>query len=277
MRIMAAPESDRAFAGSVPEIYEQKFVPILFEPYAADLVGRVADMQQGTILELAAGTGAVTRVLVDCLPVTVAVTATDLNPGMLARAQGVGTSRPVIWQQADALALPFDDDSFDLVLCQFGVMFFDPKPTAFAEMLRVLRPAGRLLFNVWGPIGDNAFADVVIKAVNTVCIEDPVHFFERTPHGYFDADAIRADLRAGGFAAGASIERVDLRSRATNASDVAIAFCHGTPLSAELERRGRLAECTAATEAAVVEHFGAGPVEAEMSAYVVEVSALAAA
>jgi SAM-dependent methyltransferase len=269
---MGAPESDRVFAGSVPAIYEEKFVPILFDPYARELVGRLAAVEHGSILEIAAGTGVVTRYLADQLPPTVTITATDLNQGMLDRAAMVGTSRPVEWRQADALALPFADGSFDVVVCQFGVMFFEPKHEAFAEMRRVLRPAGRLLFNVWGSLEDNDFANVVNRAVNDVRPAEPVNFFERTPHGYHDRETIVADLHAGGFVAEPTIERVQLRSRAASAHDVAIAFCQGTPLRAELDRRGpgRLAEATSAAADAVTARFGLGPVEARISALVVE-------
>lgn len=268
---MSSPESDHVFAGSVPEIYDQRFVPLIFVPYARDLAERLADMSHGSILEVAAGTGAVTRELAASLPDGVAITATDLNPGMLDRAMTVGTSRSVRWERADVMSLPFGDAEFDVVVCQFGVMFFHPKPDAFASMRRVLAPGGRLLFNVWDSLATNDFARVAMEGVNTVCADEPVQFFERTPHGYHDPDTISADLRAGGFTTSPSIEQVSHRSRGENAEDVAIAFCHGTPMRAELQQRGLLAEATTAAAAALRATFGTGAIEADISALVVDV------
>lgn len=270
---MDTPKSDAVFAGSVPEIYESRFVPLLFVPYARDIAARLHGLVTGSILEIAAGTGAVTRELADALPAEVSITATDLNQGMIDRAVAVGTSRPVHWQQADALSLPFEDDSFDVVVCQFGVMFFQPRAHAFAQIHRVLRPGGRLLFNAWDSLALNDFARVVMDGVNVVCAADPVLFLERTPHGYHDPGTIRADLAAGGFTDLPAIDQVRYRSHAERADDIAIAFCHGTPLRPELERRGVLDEATAAATAAITAEFGDGPMDGGLSALVVDVSA----
>ena len=161
---MATTTLDKVFAGSIPKLYETHLVPLIFEPYAADLARRVAACKPSRILEIAAGTGVVTRALARSLPGGVDIVATDLNPGMLEQAAAVGTSRPVQWQQADAMALPFPDASFDTVACQFGVMFFPDKAKAFAEARRVLKPGGTLLFSVWDRIEENEFADVIGRA-----------------------------------------------------------------------------------------------------------------
>ena len=153
-----APDTDQTFVGAIPEIYDQYLVPLIFEPYAVDLAARLARLPLTTVLELAAGTGVVTRRLALGLPATVAITATDLNQPMLDRAAAVGTSRPVSWRLADALELPFADASFDAVVCQFGAMFFPDKPRAFAEARRVLKPGGTFIFNVWDRIEANDFA-----------------------------------------------------------------------------------------------------------------------
>lgn len=131
--------SDAVFSGSIAELYDTHLVPLIFEPYAAELASRVAALQPSRVLETAAGTGVVTRALARILPSTVALVATDLNQPMLDRAEAVGTQRPVRWQQADAAQLPFDDASFDVVVCQFGVMFFPDKVRAYSEARRVLR------------------------------------------------------------------------------------------------------------------------------------------
>src|SRR5262245_1978957 len=156
---------DKKFSGSIPEIYDTYFVPLIFEVYATDLAGRVATRPVSRVLEVAAGTGVVTRALAAALPERASIVATDLNQAMLDRAAAVGTKRPVEWRQADAMRLPFDDGVFDTVVCQFGAMFFPDKAAAFAEARRVLRPGGVFLFNVWDRIEENEFSDVVTNAL----------------------------------------------------------------------------------------------------------------
>src|SRR5438128_117370 len=145
-------EPDVVFAGSIPELYDRYLVPLIFEAFAADLVARLEGVRPASVLEVAAGTGGVTRAMAARLPETVAITASDLNQPMVDYAAALGTSRPVRWRQADAMDLPFDDHSFDAVVCQFGVMFFPDRPRAFAEICRVLRPGGVFVFNVWDRI-----------------------------------------------------------------------------------------------------------------------------
>src|SRR5215472_15945481 len=136
---MTGSASDKVFAGSIPKIYETYLVPLIFRPYADDLAQRVAALQVRRVLEVAAGTGVVTRALAAALPGDVEIVATDLNQAMLDQAAATGTSRPVTWRQADAMQLPFPDGSCDVVVCQFGAMFFPDKAKAFAEARRVLR------------------------------------------------------------------------------------------------------------------------------------------
>ena len=174
---------DKVFAGSIPGIYEKLLVPLIFAPYAEDLAARVAARAPARVLEIAAGTGVVTRALAIALPASAAIVATDLNPGMLETAVQVGTTRPVQWRPADAMKLPFADAEFDVVVCQFGVMFFPDKCQAFAEARRVLRPGGAFLFNAWGRIEDNEFADVVTTSLASLFPADPPRFLARTPHG----------------------------------------------------------------------------------------------
>ena len=253
-------ETDAVFAGSVPDIYDEYLVPLIFAPYAEDLASRLSALPCSSILEVAAGTGVVTRALAVRLPESLEITATDLNQAMIDRAIAVGTARPVTWQMADAMSLPFANASFDVVLCQFGVMFFPDKPAAFAEMARVLSPGGALLFNVWDRIETNEFADTVTTSVGRLFPEDPPRFLARTPHGYHDEAIIRADLGSGGFAAEALIEAVEVRRLATSSDFPAIAhaYCQGTPLRNEIEARdpARLQEATDTAATALAERFG---------------------
>jgi SAM-dependent methyltransferase len=267
--------SDTKFAGSIPALYDAYFVPMLFEPYAVDLVNRVQALRASRILEIAAGTGALTRALASATPADTAIVATDLNPAMLERAAAIGTSRPVEWRQADAMQLPFPEGAFELVVCQFGAMFFPDKAHAFGEARRVLAPGGAFVFNVWDKMADNEFTDVVTTALESVFPEDPPRFMERTPHGYHDPRNIERDVAGGGFESAPEIIAVDAVSRAPSARIAAIAFCQGTPLRNEIEARdpSRLGEATGTAEAALARRFGAGAIEGRMRAYVVVATA----
>ena len=265
---------DKVFAGAIPRIYQTLLVPLIFEPYANDLAARVAQAQPLRVLEVAAGTGVVTRALDAALPAEAAIVATDLNPAMLAEAGARGTNRTVEWRPADAQALPFGDASFDAVVCQFGVMFFPDRARAFGEARRVLREGGIYAFNVWDRIEDNEFADEVTRAVEALFPADPPRFLARTPHGYHDRDVLARDLAAGGFTARPRIDTVSARSRADSARIPAVAYCQGTPLRSEIEARDatRLGEATDAGAAAIAARFGSGPVDGRIQAHVVTVA-----
>jgi len=267
--------SDKVFAGSIPELYDEYLVPLIFEPYAADLAHRLAAMNIARVLELAAGTGVATRAIAAALPSSVTIVATDLNQPMLDHAMRLGTRRPVDWQQADALDLPFADKTFDAVVCQFGAMFFPDKRKAFAEARRVLAPGGTLIFSVWDRIEDNEFADAVTSALAEVFPDDPPRFLARTPHGYFDVEDIRRDLADGGFDHTPHITTIAARSRAARSDIPATAYCHGTPLRNEIEARspGHLAQATAVATAGITKRFGEGPVDGKIQAHVVTVRA----
>lgn len=270
---MPAPDSDRAFAGSIPQLYQGHLVPLLFEPYAAHVAERVAAHRPARVLEIAAGTGAVTRQLAERLPAATGLVATDLNPGMLEQARASGIRRPVHWQQADAAALPFDDGAFDAVVIQFGAMFFPDKPRAFAESRRVLGQGGTLFCSVWDRLGTNQLAEVVDEEMAALFPADPPHFLARTPHGYFDPEAIARDLAAGGFTHEPRFTLLPARSRAACARDAAVAYCQGTPLRSEIEARdpAGLARATDAVAQALERRFGTGPVDAGMQALLVTV------
>src|SRR5260221_1088531 len=156
---MATDNSDKVFAGSIPSIYDTHLVPLIFAPYAADLARRLSARPIARLLEIAAGTGAVTRALDSALPANASIVATDLNPAMLEQARAVGVRRVVQWRVADAMQLPFEDGEFDAVVCQFGVMFFPEKAKAFAQVRRVVRAAGGFLLNAVGPAAGSEDAD----------------------------------------------------------------------------------------------------------------------
>jgi ubiquinone/menaquinone biosynthesis C-methylase UbiE len=245
-------------------------VPLIFERYAADLVQRLASRPVTRVLEIAAGTGVVTRKLASVLHEDVAIVATDLNPAMLETAAAIGTSRPVQWRQADAMQLPFANGMFDAVVCQFGVMFFPDKVRGNAEARRVLAPGGHYLLVVWDSVDRNIATKVAGKAVADLFPDDPTAFYNRITFRYHDVTEIEADLRSAGFE-DIAIDTVELRSRAPSAREVAIALIQATPMRNEIEQHGpdALASATDAAEQALRQFEGADGFDAPMSAHIV--------
>lgn len=263
-------ETDKVFTGSIPDIYDEYLVPLIFEAYAADLAKRAASSGPRTVLETAAGSGVVTRALAPLLSADARYFVTDLNQPMLDRAAKVqGTDNRIEWRAADALSLPFDDGCFDVVCCQFGVMFFPDRVAGYAEARRVLKPGGRFIFNAWDNIKDNVFADIVTQAASEVFADDPPQFLARTPHGYNKVGEIEADLRTAGFD-DISIETISEMSSAPTARHPAVAYCEGTPLRNEIEARdaSRLDEVVERATSAIAARFGAGPVSAKIQGHV---------
>jgi SAM-dependent methyltransferase len=196
-----------------------------------------------------------------------AVTATDLNLAMveLGRRRAPGAT----WREADATSLPFEDASFDLVACQFGVMFFPDKRVAFAEACRVLAADGALLVSAWDTLDTHDFEAAVQAGLRRVFPQDPPTFLQSTPHGYADVDLIVADMIAGGLRCEA-VESVTLEGHAASAADVAIGYCEGTPLRAEIEARGALATATAVVADELAKRLGPGAITGKMTAHVIE-------
>jgi ubiquinone/menaquinone biosynthesis C-methylase UbiE len=264
-------ESDKIFARSIPENYDRYMVPLIFEPFATDIARRAAALSPAVVLETAAGSGVVTRTLAPRLAPGARYAATDLNQPMLdyaASRQGPDTR--IEWRQADALALPFEDATFDLVVCQFGAMFFPDRPAGYREAKRVLKPGGRFLFNVWDRIEENEFADDVTKALAKIFPNDPPRFLARTPHGYHDTGLIRRDLDAAGFS-DVVIETRAEQSRASSPRLPAVAYCQGTPLRNEIEGRDPeiLAAATDLAASAIADRHGDGAVAAKIQAHVI--------
>jgi len=263
--------TDKLFAGSIPEIYDRFLVPLIFESYALDLAERLAKTDPRDVLETAAGTGVLTRAIASGLPGYARIVATDLNQPMLNHAT-VRQSQDgrIEWRQADAMSLPFEDQCFDVVGCQFGVMFFPDKVQGYKETRRVLKPGGHFFFNVWDRISENEFADIVTQALAELFPHDPPRFMARTPHGYHDVERIREELNFAGFT-NISIEAVNDRSKAPSPRDAAIAYCQGTPLRNEIEARDAslLEGATKQAADAVAHRFGTGAVEGRIRAFVI--------
>jgi ubiquinone/menaquinone biosynthesis C-methylase UbiE len=265
------PESDKVFAGSIPKFYDTLMVPLIFEAYAAHMAELVAASSPSSVLETAAGSGVVTRALATRLSADARYMVTDLNQPMLEYAAArQGPDSRIEWRLADALDLPFEDASFDVVCCQFGAMFFPNRVAGYIEARRVLRPGGRFVFSVWDRIEENAFADDVTKAVAALFPHDPPRFLARTPHGYHDIELIREELSRAGFADIDFKTRQEV-SRARSARDAATAYCQGTPLRNEIETRDSslLQIATDRATEAIASRHGKGPVTGKIQAHVI--------
>jgi len=267
-------EADRAFAGSIPENYDRHMVPLIFEPYAADIARRAASFSPRAVLEIAAGSGVVTRALAPKLPRDASYIVTDLNQPMIdyAASRQPADAR-IKWRQADALALPFENAAFDLVCCQFGAMFFPDRTRGYREARRVLKDGGHFLFNVWDRIEENVFADDVTNALARIFPNDPPRFLARTPHGYHDTALIRSELKDAGFPH-VVIETKAEQSRASSPRVPAVAYCRGTVLRNEIEAReaGKLEAATDYVTSAIADRHGRGEVAAKIQAHVIMAS-----
>jgi SAM-dependent methyltransferase len=263
-----------AFAGTLAEFYDRYLVPLIFAPYAEVVADRAKAMHPRRVLETAAGTGVVTEALARMLPTDATITATDLNAPMLELGKvRLGMER-VNWQQADAMRLPFPDGAFDLIVCQFGVMFFPDKRASFRESFRVLAPGGTYLFVLWDDYANMSKSPLWIAA------QTVGDMLGRDPHtlvspGYFDEPTIRADLAAAGFR-DVEINPIARIARAASASDAAVITVQGSLLRTAIETTdpSRLGEATKAVEQVMLALFGAGPVEGETKALIVTTTKL---
>jgi len=261
--------TDTVFAGSIPAMYDRNMVPLIFQPYADLVAAKAKAFGPARILETAAGTGVVTEALHRALP-QAQIFATDLNPPMLEQAERRVHAPNIRYQQADALDLPFEDGSFDLVLCQFGVMFFPDKVRGNSEARRVLRDGGQYMLVIWDSVHRNLATKVAGAAVAELFPDDAAAFYERVPFRYHDQAVIEDDLRAAGFTK-IHIETVELRSRAASARDAAIALAQGTPMRTELEKHGAgaLERATDCAAQALRQFEGPDGFDAPMSAHIV--------
>lgn len=220
-----------SFSGSIPELYERTFVPLILRAYADELASRLQVGDGARVLELACGTGVVTRALAARLSAGSQIIATDISPDMLAVAQRLKpTSGPsVTFQQADALDLPFENNAFDAVICQFGLMLFPDTPQGLREAGRVLKPGAPIIAAVWDALEQNDFARVLSETLKDLFPEDPMTFFEDLPFSYYDLDQIRSDLEDAGFE-NISLSKIQKTSEAESAAKIAYAFLRGTPV-----------------------------------------------
>lgn len=265
---IARMSSHASFSGSVPENYNRYLGPVLFEPYAQDLLARLDRRDGVRVLEVACGTGVVTRRLREELPASSTLVATDLNEPMLDEARKLVPLAGITWQQADAQELPFPDASFDAYVCQFGLMFLPDKVRGLSEARRVLAPGGQLIANVWLSGADNEHVPVIRSVLDRLYPDSPPTFLD-VPHGYHDPERIRADLEAAGFT-DAMLDTMRVSSESPTALDFGTGWAWGSPLTHELVARAAdLDEVARALADELAAVGGSEPFRVELGAIVI--------
>ncbi|MFT3680458.1 MAG: class I SAM-dependent methyltransferase [Ferruginibacter sp.] len=256
------------FGGSIPAKYDRYLGPFIFEPYAVHIAGMIKNNPL-KLLEIAAGTGRVTKHILQQMEKEALLAATDLNPDMLAIAKEKVTAHNVEWMVADAQELPFADNSFDCVVCQFGFMFFPDKQKAFDEVFRVLKPGGQFLLNTWDRIENNRATYVCQQTAASFFQNDPPAFY-KIPFSMFDPGEIQHYLTVTGFK-NVQVDKVTLTGKG-NAADIAAGFIEGNPIIAEItkENPSQVETIKTAAVAAISKNFGIDPVQCELNAWVAE-------
>jgi ubiquinone/menaquinone biosynthesis C-methylase UbiE len=264
-------EEHAKFVGSIPTAYDRYLGPLLFQPYAEDLAARLRVEENSSVLELACGTGILTRVLRTGLSSTVKLTATDLNEPMFRRAASkFGEDEPVQWLQADACSLPFSDRMFDAVVCQFGIMFAPDKALAAREAHRVLKPGGLFLFNVWDAMKYNPLGQITHETIASYFDKDPPAFYQ-VPFGYHNQDEIKRVLEETGFRE-IRTEVVAKVGVASRAEDAATGLVQGNPVAVAIVERdpSLLRVITKAVAQAISGRFRETDIRVPMRAIVVQ-------
>ena len=263
------PANNAAFVGSIPENYDRYLGPVLFDPYAADLVARLDLPENASVLELACGTGIVTRRLRDRLGPTARLVATDLNEAMLGYAgMKFSPEDAVEWKQADATELPFANQSFDAVVSQFGLMFFPDKERAVRETFRVLKPGGTLIFSVWDAIERNDLPHIAHGIISKFFEDKPPDFYD-IPFSVHDPEAIKSLVSAAGFRQ-IQVSLLPLEAISSSARDAAKGLVHGNPVITAIRERDEssIPVIEAAVAAAVAAQCGDKPVRGRMQALI---------
>lgn len=263
------------FTGSIPEYYDSCLGPAWFDAFAADLAQRLVARPPGDVLEIACGTGLLTRRVRERLDPALRLVATDLSKAMLDYARGkLSGLANVEWREADACRLPFGDGEFGAVLCSFGVMFVPDKQKAFREARRVLKEGGIFLFNVWDRIEENPHALANAQVIEELFPGDEEMRF-RTPFEMHDFALLRR-LLAGSRFREVRIEKKCIRTDGVSAHDVAVGQTRGTPRALLLEKRGaNLDDVVEKVTAALARIGGADPYRAPAQAIIVEARAAA--
>ncbi len=260
-----------AFSGDIPAFYDAYLGPMFFEPFALELAHRLGQSGPLQVLELAAGTGRLTRMLPSVLPAAAKITATDINPAMVRFGKNMQGDNSTQWAEVDAVTLPFDDVRFDCVAVAFGVMFYSDRRQAFKEAYRVLKPGGTFLFTCWDEIEKNPMAQMAQETLRHFFPVDTPAFYT-VPFSYHDENQIAGDLRAAGFDH-IKIETKALTGYSQSAANAAKGLIHGTPTITAIEERNPdiLPDLMVYLENKIAERFSAHLLQVPIQAHVVTV------
>ncbi len=263
-----SPFTNYSFTGSVPEHYEKYLGPLFFEPYAVEISKRIDPKSLHLAVELACGTGRVTRLIREVIPSTARLIASDISEDMLAVAQEKLKKLNIEWQIIDAQQLPFEDNSIDLIVCCFGFMFIEDKARAFAETFRVLKPGGMLLFSTWDKLELNGASNVYRKTIKKY-LQDPLPVSYNLPFSFNDPVIIKEMLLKARFSK-IIIERIEKMAVSVTAKEASYGLTQGGTLYNEIMKRNPawLPEITATVERELTEKYGAAPMSAPMKAVI---------
>ena len=258
------------FGGEISQYYENHLGSFVFESFAVDLTSRIDWTGVGEILELACGSGRLTRHILEQLPPTVVFTATDLNEDMIGVAKDKVPSDRVRWAPADMQDLPFKGESFDLIVCQFGIMLVPDQEKALAEIFRVLRPGGKVLFSTWTDLHYNRLWEIGSTVIKSIVGISPI---ERNPGPFAlgDEPAVEDMLTKAGFG---DIQGtvVTNTGEIESAERAAFGFIYGLPISLfiEKEKPGVLQTILRIMEEQLRAELGDHPLRVPQKALVVE-------
>jgi SAM-dependent methyltransferase len=272
------------FNRSIPQNYEDYLTPFIFDPYAEDLVERIG-IKTGTtslknVLELACGTGAVTKQLLARLPSTVQLIATDLQPDMISVAKisvakiSVAkrhlSASNLAWDTVDMTNIPYEDNRFDLIVCQFGLMLVPEKLKALTQMHRVLRPGGRLLSSVWSDIRHNQIWDITGSVIESFIGTNPM-LHDPGPFSMADASIGLEGLKKAGFQ-DAKVTVVDKTGKIATAAMAVKGITEGLPVWLAISQKDPSlpAKVQAALEQELVNRLGDHPFQSSLQALVFE-------
>ena len=263
-------ENTIAFSGSIPEIYDQLLGEFVFEPFAVDLAGRVDYVKEREVLELACGTGRLTKHVAAKIHPGSRFTVSDLQEDMLTIARKLVPATNITWSLIDMQQMNLHDKSFDLVLSQFGLMLAPDRGRALNEIHRVLKPGGRLLFSVWGDIGENEVWDLGGRVVGSFIGDDP---FRRDPGPFTmnDSETVMEMMKKAGFS-DVGVTAVKQTGTTQDAASAARGFVRGLPIYMIIRKKDP--ELIEKTETAMAEEFktqlGDQPLTSRLSALVFE-------
>ena len=269
------PDVQRDFSGSMPEYYDKCLGPAWFDPFALDLSQRLPGNPEGGVLEIACGTGLVTRRLRKRLDQSCRLVATDISKAMIDYArQSLADVERIEWREADATSLPFSKSEFGAVVCAFGLMFVPDKEAALREVRRVLKHDGIFLFNVWDRIEENAHAVALARAIEQLFPNDSEMKYG-IPYEMSDPEMLRDLMIAGGFDQ-VHIEKKRIEVGRISALTIATGQIHGTPRSVLIEKRGvSLADAVEKVAAELTQIGGADRYRGSAQAFVVTARAAA--